>query len=81
MGAELEKLKVLKSNYIRTFSSDEGKQVLADLESKCYIKDTTFSRDPHLTAFNEGQRSVVLSIKSMMDLDVAKLKEIQSAGD
>ncbi|MGB0467958.1 MAG: hypothetical protein ACPGF7_10600 [Pontibacterium sp.] len=58
----------LLATYRAVFETDDGKLVLADLEKRFHLSASTFERgDPHYSAFLEGQRSVVLTIKSMME--------------
>ena len=65
---QLEKLITkLKINYKYIFNTDEGKEVLADLEKRCHYHSTTNVKgDSHESAYMEGQRSVILFIKSML---------------
>ena len=65
---ELEKyLKQLQNDFKTVFNSDEGKRVLADLEKRCHFLTTTnIKGDSHESAFMEGQRSVLLFIKQML---------------
>ena len=65
---QLEKLiNKLKTNYKYIFNTDEGKEVLADLEKRCHYHSTTNVKgDSHESAYMEGQRSVLLFIKSML---------------
>ena len=65
---QLEKLiNRLKTNYKYIFNTDEGKEVLADLEKRCHYHSTTNVKgDSHESAYMEGQRSVILFIKSML---------------
>ena len=65
---QLEKfLKGLQTNYKTIFNTDEGKEVLADLEKRCHYHSTTNVKgDSHESAYMEGQRSVILFIKSML---------------
>ena len=53
--------------YQRVFKSDDGKDILSDLEKRCNVHNTSFSNDSNETAFREGQRSVVLFIKSTLN--------------
>ena len=53
--------------YHLTFSTDSGRQVLQDMIAS-YGGQTYVQGDSHQTAFNEGQRSVVLSIQVLLDL-------------
>mgnify|MGYP003628491319 FL=1 len=63
----------LKQNYEIIFGSDEGKQVLTDLEKRCHYHSTTNVKgDSHESAYMEGQRSVILFIKSMLRKDKGK---------
>ena len=49
------------------FNSDEGKRVMADLEKRCHFLTTTnIKGDSHESAYMEGQRSVLLFIKQML---------------
>ena len=62
-----KKLKDLVKHYKIVFGSDEGKQVISDLEKRCHYNVSTFSKDnANETAFMEGQRSVLLYIKAMI---------------
>ena len=71
---QLEKLITkLKTNYKYIFNTDEGKEVLADLEKRCHYHSTTNVKgDSHESAYMEGQRSVILFIKSMLRKDKGK---------
>jgi len=68
---ELEKfVKGLQKNYKYIFNTDEGKEVLSDLEKRCHYHSTTNVKgDSHESAYMEGQRSVILFIKSMLRKD------------
>ena len=66
-------LKGLQTNYKTIFNTDEGKEVLADLEKRCHYHSTTNVKgDSHESAYMEGQRSVLLFIKSMLRNDKEK---------
>ena len=57
----------LKKNYQYIFNTDEGKEVLSDLEKRCHYHSTTNVKgDSHESAYMEGQRSVILFVKSML---------------
>ena len=50
------------------FSSDEGKRILFDLEKRCHEFVTTHDKSSsHETAYLEGQRSVLIFIKNMVN--------------
>ena len=71
---QLEKLlQGLQKNYEYIFNTDEGKEVLSDLEKRCHYHSTTNVKgDSHESAYMEGQRSVILFIKSMLRKDKEK---------
>jgi len=73
---QLEKqIKGLKEAYKQIFNSDDGKIVLSDLEKRCHFWSTTNVKgDSHESAYMEGQRSVLLFIKSMLQKDNEKGK-------
>jgi len=58
--------------YKQTFNTDEGKKVLEDLRLRCFSKKTTFDKDANVTAFNEGQRQVVLHIEGFINYKSVK---------
>ena len=59
-------IKKLRDNYQYIFNTEEGKQVLSDLEKRCHYHSTTNVKgDSHESAYMEGQRSVLLFIKQM----------------
>ena len=63
----------LKKNYQYIFNTDEGKEVLSDLEKRCHYHSTTNVKgDSHESAYMEGHRSVLLFIKSMLRKDKGK---------
>ena len=68
-------LKALREAYKQVFNSDEGKLIISDLEKRCHYHSTTnVKRDSHESAYMEGQRSVLLFIKSMLQDDNTKGK-------
>ena len=57
----------IKKNYQFLFSSNEGKAVMSDLEKRCHYHTTTnIKGDSHESAYMEGQRSILLFIKAML---------------
>ena len=57
----------LVKNYKIVFNSDDGKKVIEDLEKRCHEFVTTHAKESHETAFLEGQRSVLIFMKSMIN--------------
>ena len=71
----MDHLKQLKISYKNIFESDDGKAAMVDLEKRCHYHATTNVRgDSHESAYMEGQRSVLLFIKSMLQNDNEKGK-------
>jgi len=73
---KLESLvKKLRENYQYIFNTDEGKEVLSDLEKRCHYHSTTNVKgDSHESAYMEGQRSVLLFIKQMLQKENKNVK-------
>ena len=70
-----KQIKEIREAYKMIFESDEGKKVLSDLEKRCHFCSTTNVKgDSHESAYMEGQRSVLLFIKSMLQDDNTKGK-------
>lgn len=55
--------------YARAFEGEAGRAVLADLEARACLRETSFHPDPQRMAFNEGRRSLVLHIRRMLEQD------------
>ena len=73
---QLEKyLQELQTDYKTVFNSDEGVRVMADLEKRCHFMTTTnIKGDSHESAYMEGQRSVLLFIKQMLQKENKNVK-------
>ena len=66
-------LNEVKRNYQFLFSSNEGKEVMSDLEKRCHHHTTTNVKgDSHESAYMEGQRSILLFIKQMLQKEKDK---------
>ena len=66
----MKQIEDLKLAYRRTFNTEDGETVLADLKTRFAFEQTTFVQgDPHQTAFHEGQRSAILLIARMLAED------------
>ena len=62
-----EILKLIK-DYKICFGTDEGKRVIADLSKRCHEFVTTHDKQSATeSAFLEGQRSVLIFIKNMIN--------------
>ena len=70
-----KQIKEIREAYKMIFDSDEGKLIISDLEKRCHFMSTTNVKgDSHESAYMEGQRSVLLFIKSMLQDDNTKGK-------
>jgi predicted ATP-dependent serine protease len=56
------------------FKGEAGKELIAHLSNVFHVFKTTQTPDPYVSAFQEGQRSVVIKIMEMLhqDLDAVK---------
>jgi len=71
----INEIKKLKEIYKIVFGSDQGKLVMDDLEKRCHFMSTTNVKgDSHESAYMEGQRSVLLFIKSMLQKENENVK-------
>jgi len=78
----IERIEKKHGVYKRLFTTEEGVEVLKDLETDCYLRSSTFSKDAMEMAYREGMRSMVLHIKSMLDLDLEQFKKLnEEQGD
>ena len=60
-------IELIKS-YKIVFSSDEGKKIIEDLEKRCHEFVTTHDKQSATeSAFLEGQRSVLIFMKNMIN--------------
>jgi hypothetical protein len=63
----MKQIEDLKLAYRRTFNTEDGQKVLADLKSRFAFEASTFvPGDPHYSAFKEGQRDAVLLVVRML---------------
>ena len=62
------KLQKLIKDYKICFDTDQGKRILDDLSKRCHEFVTTHDKQsPTESAFLEGQRSVLIFIKNMVN--------------
>jgi hypothetical protein len=73
-----KEIKNIQKDYLSCFSSASGQRVLEDMK-KSYNDRSSHADDPYDTAFNEGQRSVYLSILFLME-EIKNPKERQEQG-
>ena len=66
------------ARYKRLFSDNDGKEVLKDLMSRYNVVQGTYSQDPYKMYFREGQRSVIMDLIEILDVDVIKYRDLLS---
>jgi hypothetical protein len=68
MDPTFKKLAEIKADYKFIFNTDEGKRVLDDLSKRCHEFNTTHVKgDSHESAYYEGQRSIFVFIKGILN--------------
>lgn len=75
-GRKEKEQAALFSRYSAVFNSEDGKVVLNDLMRTFSILDSTFDSDPHVHAYNEGARSVVMRILKTINTDPEQFARI-----
>ena len=64
----------LRRSFKECFSTEDGKIVLTKLIEDHHVFKTTPTPDPYLSAWQEGQRSVILKILEMVDTDLRVMR-------
>lgn len=72
----IQEIKERKQLYQNVFESPDGKKVLEEISRYAFVHKTTYNDNPHRMAFNEGQRSILLHIQSMMKIDIDRTSEL-----
>ena len=72
----LDRFRVARTNYNVTFNSSEGEWVLHDLWKRFDANRSTFSIERGVTDYQEGQRSVLCHIYTMMNLSEKSILSI-----
>lgn len=64
--------------YKKLFSTPDGKVVLKDLMKSCHFLEMSTGVDANDTYFRLGERSVVMRILEILDMDLDKLREVSN---
>lgn len=81
-GDLLRSGKATKNHYLDTFvHSGSGKLVMEDLVKAHHYNTSTFSSDPYLTAFREGERNVILRILTIISAPDSAFTEEKKNND
>jgi hypothetical protein len=72
----------LRKDYMQTFNTPTGANVLKDLAVRCFkYVPTDDEANPYITERNEGKRQVLLHIENMMSEEgINRLSEAQPEG-
>lgn len=62
--------------YQRLFKTEDGQIVLKDLMRSCHFDQPSFDPDPYRTAFNEGERHLLLRILKTINSDPEQLLQL-----
>ncbi len=57
------------------FNTEQGKDILAILAKKFHVYKFMQTPDPYVSAFQEGQRSVIIQILEILQTDLDALKK------
>ena len=68
----------LRKDYQSVFGTEAGQRVLEDLKKTCFYYSPTIHEIPHIMAYQEGQRNVMIHIETKLKLTAIKLKELQN---
>ena len=64
------------SDYRKTFTSPQGKEVLDDMFRAHFMMSSSFQGDATQGAYNEGQRAVILRIMQILNTKPEKVRQI-----
>lgn len=63
------------TDYKMVFGTPHGSRVLMDMMKTHGILQSSFDKDPYLTAFKEGERNAVLRILTVLKINVEDIKK------
>jgi len=64
-----------RTRFKEVFSGEEGQDVLASLANAHFVFRTSHSKDPYTSAWQEGQRTVVLEIINLVGADLEAIRK------
>ena len=71
---DIEKVRVLKSNFHTAFETPQGKEVIEFLENACHWYQSCIDEhNPELTYVNDGKRQVLATIKTILECSPEQL--------
>jgi len=66
----------LIKDYRETFKTASGKRVMEDLELRFFYRTSIIANQEHIMTYRAGLRDVVCHIKSMVETDIKRLREL-----
>jgi len=72
----LEVNEQLIKDYRETFNTASGKRVMEDLELRFFYRTSIVSNIEHIMTYRSGLRDAVCHIKSMVETDIKRLREL-----
>ena len=64
-----------RKSFKEVFSSEEGQDVIAMLANEHYVFRTSHASDPYTSAWQEGQRTVVMEIINLVGADLEAIRK------
>ena len=64
-----------REDFKEVFGTEQGKNVLALLANSHFVYRTTHSNDPYTSAWQEGQRTVVMEIINLVGADLETIRK------
>ncbi len=75
------KEKERKQLYDRIFSTEDGQRLLKDLAQRNHVFDVITVREPSISAFRDGRRSVVIDIINYLNLNLRDMERLGRESD
>ncbi len=66
--------RIKRELFKEVFKGDKGKDILTFLSKDYHVYKTSQTPDPYVSAFQEGQRSVVLKIMEYVQTDLETIR-------
>ena len=64
-----------RKSFKEVFSGEEGQDVIAMLANAHYVFRTSHANDPYTSAWQEGQRTVVMEIINLVGADLGSIRK------
>ena len=64
-----------RTRFKEVFSGEEGQDVIATLANAHFVFRTSHAKDPYTSAWQEGQRTVVMEIINLVGADLEAIRK------